>query len=40
MQITYKGYCALGGALNPSLFKRDIYLGVHFMHTAYFLRNY
>jgi hypothetical protein len=40
MQITYKGYCALGGASNPRLYKKDVYLGRHFMHTAYFMRTY
>ncbi len=35
-QITYAGYCAMGGAANQKLFSRNIYLGKHFMHTAYF----
>lgn len=25
MQISYKGYCALGGASNPRLFSRNYY---------------
>ncbi len=37
VRITYKGYCALGGATNAQLFKRDIYLGKHYMHTAYYM---
>jgi len=38
MQMTYKGYCALGGDSNPRLYKRDIYLGEWYMHTAYYMR--
>lgn len=37
-EITYKGYCALGGAANPKLFSRPIYLGKHFMYMAYYMR--
>ena len=37
MQITYKGYCALGGASNPKLASRAIYLGKHVMHMSYWL---
>jgi hypothetical protein len=37
IQMTYAGYCALGGSSNSRLFKRDIYLGGHYMHTAYFM---
>lgn len=36
-QLTYAGYCALGGANNPNLVSRDIYLGGHYMHTEYYL---
>lgn len=36
--ISYKGYCALGGASNPRLFSRPIYLGTHYMYTAYYYR--
>jgi len=40
MQITYKGYCALGGASNPRCWSRDVYMGKHYMHTAYYLMGY
>jgi len=36
-QITYKGFCALGGLTNSRLFKRHIYLGAHYFHTNYYL---
>ena len=36
-RITYNGYCALGGAENPRLFSRAVYLGTHFMHTEYWM---
>lgn len=39
-EITYAGYCALGGAANPRLFSRNIYLGKHYMHTAYYMIGY
>ncbi len=37
IQITYEGYCVLGGASNPNLFSRNIYLGKHYMQTRYYL---
>ena len=37
-QISHKGYCALGGAKNPRLFSRPVYLGTSYMYTAYYLR--
>lgn len=37
LQITYDGYCALGGAANPKLFSRPVYLGTAFMHTTYWM---
>lgn len=36
-QITKEGWYALGGCTNKALFKRDIYLGKHFMYTAYYM---
>lgn len=36
-QLTYAGFCALGGLTNPRLYTRDVYLGVHFMHTEYWM---
>jgi hypothetical protein len=36
-QISYRGYCALGGGSNPKLFTRAVYLGKHFMHMTYWL---
>jgi len=39
MQITYKYYCLLGGAAHPRCFSRAIYLGEHFMFTAYYMTN-
>lgn len=39
-QLTYAGYCALGGASNPRLCSRDVYLGKHYMHTEYYLMGY
>lgn len=36
-QITYAGYCALGGASNPRLMSRAIYNGAHYMHHEYYL---
>lgn len=38
-QITYSGFCALGGLTNPRLFTRQVYLGQWFMHTTYWLRS-
>lgn len=38
VQITYRGFCALGGAANPRLMSRAVYLGGHFMHTTYWFR--
>ena len=35
MQITYRGYCQLGGARNPRLFSRAEYLGMHFVGMSY-----
>ncbi|WP_255556674.1 hypothetical protein [Dyella sp. ASV21] len=37
-QITYLGYCALGGARNPRLMSKAVYLGKHFHHWTYWLR--
>lgn len=34
-QISYLGFCALGGLTNPRLFTRAVYLGNHYMHTTY-----
>lgn len=39
-QLTYAGYCALGGASNPNLMSRAVYLGGHFMHWEYYLVRY
>lgn len=39
-QITYAGYCALGGASNPRLMSRDVYLGKHYTFTEYYLLPY
>lgn len=36
MPISYEGFCALGGLTNPHCWTRNIYLGKHFMYTAYF----
>jgi len=36
MEITYKGFCALGGLNNPKCFTRNVYLGKHYMYTAYY----
>ena len=36
-QITYLGYCQLGGAANPRLVSRAVYLGQRYMHTTYWL---
>jgi alpha-glucosidase (family GH31 glycosyl hydrolase) len=36
-QISYQAYCALGGAKNPGLFSRPVYLGTWYMYTAYYL---
>ncbi len=38
IQITYKGFCALGGLTNPRLSTRAIYLGGHYHHTIYLFR--
>ena len=35
MQISYKGFCALGGLKNPRLWTKPVYLGKHFMFTTY-----
>ena len=39
-QITYRGWCALGGAANPRMYSRAVYLGKHFMHWTYWLRRW
>lgn len=39
-QISYKGFCALGGLSNPRLFTKAVYLGKYYMYTAYYLRSY
>ncbi len=36
-QISYLGYCQLGGARNPRLMSRAVYLGPYFMHTTYWM---
>lgn len=36
-QITYAGFCALGGLTNPRLYTRQVYLGEHYMHTTYWM---
>lgn len=36
-QISYLGFCALGGLTNPRLFTRAVYLGKHYMHTTYWM---
>lgn len=38
VQISYLGYCALGGAANPRLFSRAEYLGRHYHSTTYWMR--
>lgn len=35
VEISYKGYCALGGCRNPRLYSKAVYLGKHFMHMSY-----
>lgn len=35
VQITYKGYCALGGAANPKLMSRAEYIGNWYVGTSY-----
>jgi len=37
-QLTYKGFCALGGLTNPNLYTISIYNGKHFMYIAYMTR--
>lgn len=37
VQITYRGYCQLGGAANPRLMSRCEYNGKHFVGTSYWL---
>jgi hypothetical protein len=36
-QLTYAGYCALGGANNPNLVSHSVYLNGRYMHTEYYL---
>lgn len=36
-QITYAGYCALGGASNPRLMSRPVYNGRAFIGHEYYL---
>lgn len=36
-QISYNGYCQLGGALNPNLMRKARYNGSHFMGFIYYL---
>lgn len=38
-QISYLGYCQLGGAANPRLMSKNVYLGSHYMHTTYWMRD-
>lgn len=37
MQISYLGFCVLGGLTNPRLYTRAIYLGKHYRHTEYYI---
>lgn len=39
-ELTYNGFCALGALTNPKLFTRAIYIGKHFSHTIYLIRNF
>jgi hypothetical protein len=34
-QITFNGFCVLGGLKNPKLSTRREYLGKHYMFTTY-----
>lgn len=36
-QLSYVGYCALGGAANPRLFSRPVYVGRWYHHTSYWM---
>lgn len=38
IQISYLGYCQLGGAANPRLMSRTEYLGGRYYQTTYWLR--
>lgn len=37
MQISYRGFCALGGLTNPRLSTRAEYLGAWFHQTTYWM---
>ncbi len=37
LQLTYAGYCALGGAANPLLYSMPRYNGPHFMGYTYWM---
>ena len=39
-QITYRGYCQLGGARNPRLMSRAEYNGKHFTGMSYWMRSW
>mgnify|MGYP003521570396 FL=1 len=39
-EITYRGFCALGGLTNPRLSTRAVNLGKGYMHTTYWMRTY
>jgi len=36
LQISYNGFCALGGLKNPFCFTKAVYLGSHYIHTEYY----
>lgn len=37
IEISYLGYCQLGGAANPKLMSRAVYLGKWFMGHTYWI---
>lgn len=36
-QLSYNGWCALGGAANPRLFSREVWVGRAFMGFEYYM---
>ena len=38
-QISYLGFCALGGLTDPRLFTRAVYTGKWFSHMTYWMRD-
>ena len=36
MEISYLGFCALGGLTNPKCSTRAVYIGKYYMHTVYY----